>query len=51
MGELDGDVLGAMHEHQLAIMELHDLVAQLYARRLQPRELGVAMVDREADMG
>src|SRR5215467_2464322 len=37
-------------EHQLAIMKLHDVVAQLDATRTQSSNLGLNVVDRKADM-
>src|SRR6185369_15664920 len=48
--QLDHDAFKTTEEHQLAAMEIHDLVAPLDADRLQPCDLRHQVVDREADM-
>src|ERR1051326_6829015 len=48
--KLQRDPFGSGKEHQLAIVKLHDLVAQLDATRTQPANLGLNVFDLEADM-
>ena len=50
LGELDGDVLGALQEDELAAVELHHLVAELDAGGGEFRDLRVEVVYGEADV-
>src|SRR3954466_5865465 len=48
--EFDGDAFGAVDEHQLAGMKIHDLVARLESVRPEPGDFGLDVADREADV-
>src|SRR5262245_5376494 len=50
LGQLHGDSLGSGEEHELAQMEVHDLVAGANAVRPQPGHLRLDVVDGEANV-
>ena len=50
LGEFDGDIVGPVEEHQLALMEVHHVSAQPDAARRQSLHHRVQIVDSETDV-
>ena len=48
--EFDGDAFGPVEEHELAGMEIHDLVARLEPARPELGDFGLDVIDRKADV-
>jgi hypothetical protein len=50
LGELDRDIFRSVQEDKLAVVKIHDLVAEPDAGSAQLRDLGFEVVYREADV-
>ncbi|MGA7323884.1 MAG: hypothetical protein WBX25_05250 [Rhodomicrobium sp.] len=45
LSELNRDVFRALHEDELAVVEIHHVVAQLHAGPGKPRDLAFQVID------